>query len=54
LVLVTSVPRSENGGESHIANKLEKLIDLRHACIAVLIAFVFPIEPGSERELKIV
>jgi hypothetical protein len=35
-------------------NEIEKLINLRHPCIAAPIGFVFPLESGSRQELKIV
>jgi serine/threonine protein kinase len=35
-------------------NEIENLINLRHPCIAAPIGFVFPIESGRPRELKIV
>jgi hypothetical protein len=50
LVVLKSKPLSKNMEESEI----EKLINLRHPCIAGPIGFVFPIESGSRRELKIV
>jgi hypothetical protein len=50
LVFTRSTPCSEHVQESEIEN----LINLRHPCIAAPIGFVFPIESGSRRELKIV
>jgi hypothetical protein len=54
LVVMKSNPLSENVSESEIANELEKMINLRHPCIAVPIGFVFPIESGIRQKLKIV
>jgi hypothetical protein len=54
LVFMKSTPHSENVEESEIEKEIEKLINLRHSCIAAPIDFVFRIEPGSRRELKIV
>jgi serine/threonine protein kinase len=54
LVCVKSKPLSENVEKSQIENEVEKMINLRHPCIAAPIGFVFPIESGSRRELKIV
>jgi hypothetical protein len=54
LVFMKSVPLSENIEKSRIANELEKLINLRHPCIAAPIGFVFPAESSGQRELKIV
>jgi hypothetical protein len=48
ILLLETVEKSE------IENELEKLINLRHPCIAGPIGFVFPIESDSLRELKIV
>jgi hypothetical protein len=44
----------DNEIENDIEHKIEKLINLHHPCIAAPIGFVFPIESGSRRELKIV
>jgi serine/threonine protein kinase len=54
LTVMKSKPHSENVSESEIENEIEKLINLRHPCIVAPIGFVFPIESGSRRELKIV
>jgi hypothetical protein len=48
------MPRSQNVGEPQIEHDIEKLMNLRHLCIAARIGFVFPIESGSRRELKII
>jgi hypothetical protein len=53
-VVMKSKPHLENVSESEIENKIEKLINLRHLCIAAPIGFVLPIEFYSWRELKIV
>jgi serine/threonine protein kinase len=50
LVVVKSKPHSTNVEESEI----EKLINLRHPCIAAPVGFVFRSESGSLQELKIV
>jgi hypothetical protein len=50
LVFVKSKPHSQTVSGSEI----EKLINLRHPCIAAPIGFVLRIESGSRRELKIV
>jgi hypothetical protein len=50
LVFMKSKPLSENVSESEI----EKLINLRHPCIAAPIGFVLPIGSGSPQELKFV
>jgi hypothetical protein len=54
LVFVKSKPHSDNSEESEIENEVEKLINLRHPCIAAPIGFVVPIESGHRKELKIV
>jgi serine/threonine protein kinase len=54
LVFVKSNPLSENVEESHIEQGIEKLINVRHPCIAAPIGFIGPVERGSRRELKIV
>jgi serine/threonine protein kinase len=53
-VFVKSKPLSENVEASQIEKEIEKLINLRYPCIAVPIGFVFRIESGRRRELKIV
>jgi serine/threonine protein kinase len=50
LVVMKSKPLSENVEES----KIERLINLRHPCIAAPIGFVFPIESVGQAELKII
>jgi serine/threonine protein kinase len=50
LVVMKSKSHLENVPESEI----ERLINLRHPCIAAPIGFVFGIESGNRRELKIV
>jgi serine/threonine protein kinase len=54
LVFMKSIPFSDNVKESEIENELEKMINLRHPCIAVPIGFVVPIESESWKDLKIV
>jgi hypothetical protein len=54
LVYLKSKPLSENIEESAIENEIERLINLRHPCIAAPIGFVFPLESGSQAELKVV
>jgi hypothetical protein len=54
LVFMKSKPHLENVSESEIENELEKLINLRHPCIAAPIGLIFPIESGSRKDLKIV
>jgi serine/threonine protein kinase len=54
VIVMKSKPLSENVEESEIAHEIEKLINLRHPCIAAPIGFVCPIESGSREELKIV
>jgi serine/threonine protein kinase len=54
LVCMKSVPHSEHVLESRIEKEIEKMINLRHPCIAAPIGFVVPIESGSQQELKIV
>jgi serine/threonine protein kinase len=49
-----SKPLSENVEESRIENVIEKLINLRHPCMAAPIGFVCPIESGNLQELKLV
>jgi serine/threonine protein kinase len=49
-----SKPFPENVAESQLENKIENLMNLRHPCITAPIGFVFRIESGSRRELKIV
>jgi serine/threonine protein kinase len=53
-VFMKSKPLLENVSDSEIENEIEKMINLRHPCIAAPIGFVFPIESGSRREMKIV
>jgi tRNA A-37 threonylcarbamoyl transferase component Bud32 len=50
LVYLKPKPLSEDVEESEI----EKLINLRHPCIAAPIGFVLPIESDGQREMKIV
>jgi serine/threonine protein kinase len=40
--------------KSKLEHEIEKLINLRHPCVAGPIGFVLPIESGSRRKLKIV
>jgi serine/threonine protein kinase len=54
LVFVKSKPHSEKVEKLKIAPELEKLINLRHPCIAAPIGFIIPIEGGNRQELKIV
>jgi serine/threonine protein kinase len=54
LVFMKSIPLSENAKSSPIKNEVEKMINLRHPCIAGPIGFVFGIESGSREKLKIV
>jgi serine/threonine protein kinase len=54
LVVMKSKPHSKNVEKSEIENELEKMINLRHPCIAAPIGFIFPIKSGSQGELKIV
>jgi hypothetical protein len=54
LVFLKSKPLPKNVEKSAIENEIEKLINLRHPCIAAPIGFVFGIESGSRQELKIV
>jgi hypothetical protein len=54
LVFVKSKPVSENVKELRIEKEVENLINLRHPCISAPIGFVFGIESGIGRELKIV
>jgi serine/threonine protein kinase len=54
LVIMKSKPHWESIEESAIENEIEKMINLRHPCIAAPIGFVFQIESGSRQELKIV
>jgi hypothetical protein len=54
LVCLKSKPLSENIKQSQIEHEIEKLINLRHPCIAAPIGFVFQIESGNRQELKIV
>jgi serine/threonine protein kinase len=54
LVSMKSMPLSDKVEESEIERELEKLINLRHPCIAAPIGFVFPIDSGSRQESKIV
>jgi hypothetical protein len=42
LVVVKSVPHSENVEASKIEKEIEKLINLRHPCITAPIGFVLP------------
>jgi hypothetical protein len=54
LIVVKSIPHSESVEKSTIDHEIEKLINVRHPCIAGPIGFVFPIESGILQELKIV
>jgi serine/threonine protein kinase len=54
IIFVKSIGFSESIKESQMENELEKLINLRHPCIAGPIGFIFGIESGSLQELKIV
>jgi serine/threonine protein kinase len=58
LVCMKSKPHWENIEasqiENEIKNEIEKLINLRHPCIAAPIGFVFRIESDSRQELNIV
>jgi serine/threonine protein kinase len=54
LIFVKSIALLNFTEKSRMENEIEKLINLRHPCIAAPIGFVFPIEPGSSQELKIV
>jgi serine/threonine protein kinase len=51
--VVRSKPLSENVEEFKMENEIDKLIHLRHPCIVAPIGFVFGVESGSRRELKI-
>jgi serine/threonine protein kinase len=53
-VLMKSIPLLERIEKSRLERELEKLINLRHPCIAAPIGFVIPVESGSAEELKIV
>jgi serine/threonine protein kinase len=54
LILMKSIPLSENIQKSDIENEIEKMINLRHHCIIASIGFVFPINSGTREELKII
>jgi hypothetical protein len=54
LVFVKSVGLSANVQQSRMESELENLINLRHLCIACPIGFVFGIESGNRKKLKIV
>jgi serine/threonine protein kinase len=54
LIFVKSIALSEHIEESQMVSEIEKLINLRHPCIAGPIGFVVRIESGSPQELKIV
>jgi hypothetical protein len=54
LVFMKSKPLSENVEESRIEDEIEKLMNLGHPCISGPIGFVFRIESGGRKELKIV
>jgi hypothetical protein len=54
LVFMKSNPHSVNVSESDIEKEIENLIHLCHPCITAPIGFVFGIESGSGRELKII
>jgi serine/threonine protein kinase len=49
-----SKPHSENVEKSEIEPEIENMINLRDPCISAPIGFIFPIESGSQGELKIV
>jgi serine/threonine protein kinase len=53
-VVMKSKSYSGDVGESDIEHEISKLINLRHPCIAATIGFVFGLESGNRRELKIV
>jgi hypothetical protein len=54
LIVVKSISHLENVEKSTIDDEIEKLINIRHPCIAGPIGFIFPIEWGILQELKIV
>jgi serine/threonine protein kinase len=54
LVFMKSVALSGNVKESEIEHEIERMINLRHHCIAGQIGFVFRIESGIRKELQIV
>jgi serine/threonine protein kinase len=54
LVFMKSIPLSEDVNESEIDDEIEKLINLRHPCIAAPIGFIFPPDSDNQEELKIV
>jgi hypothetical protein len=54
LIVVKSNPHLENVEKSTIDHEIEKLINVRHPCIAGPIGFIFPIEWSILPELKIV
>jgi hypothetical protein len=54
LIVVKLIRLLESVKQSRIGEELEKLINLRHPCIATPIGFIFGIGSGHEQELKIV
>jgi hypothetical protein len=54
LVVVKSIPALKSVDNSEIEHEIEKLINLRHPCIAHPIGFVLRIESGILHELKLV
>jgi hypothetical protein len=54
LFFMKAMPLSENVKRSQIENDIEKMINLRHPCIASPVGFIFPIKSGSQEELRMV
>jgi hypothetical protein len=54
LVFVKSIAQREGLEETAMEKEIEKIINVRHPCIAGLIGFVFGIETGILEELKII
>jgi hypothetical protein len=54
VLIVKSMPRCKSMEGCVIELELDKLLNLRHPCIAAPIGFVFPDELSESRELKIV
>jgi hypothetical protein len=53
-LVVKSIPRWQSMGDYGIELELDKLLNLRHPCIAAPIGFVLPNELSESQELKIV
>jgi hypothetical protein len=54
LIVVKSISLTERVSKAQLKNETEKLMNLRHPCIAARIGFVLPSESEVMRELTIV